>query len=275
MIKAFTRSFFKSVSNGNSSAALAYYTLFTLFPVIYLSFSICGKLIGDQQLEGYSVFILEQIFGKIDSIDFVHFVKTTPFFRSNYVLDFFSVLVLMFSCSSLMNSLKKSLNNIFDIKSTATKRKELIKETLFFRISSLGVLMAIVCAIVGIAALEMLVLTFIERIFNNDSLIFNLFLYTLSILVSFLSNGIILLLIYKFGSSKKFLIQELFRTILITALTLTIAQLGLKYYLNEFYVFSDAGLTGSILILLIWIYFCSIIMFTGAHFLKMEPCTIK
>ena len=265
----------KSMSNGNNSAALAYYTLFTLFPVVYLSFSVCGKILGEAQMDEFSVVILEQIFGKIDSVDFVHFVKSTPFLRSNYFLDVISILVLLFSCSSLMNSLRQSLDHIFQYEKTKKNRKEAIKETVLFRITSLGILMAIVTAIFIIAALELIVLTFLERIFDIDSLTIQMLLFILSIGLSFFSNAVILLLIYRFGSKVSFAWSQMRLPILLTSLALTLAQLVLKYYLNEFYVFSDAGLTGSILILLIWIYFCSIIMFTGAYFLKEKHCKLR
>lgn len=273
-IRAYFNAFFLQFDKGNNNAAaLAYYTLFSIFPLFYLTFSLAEKLFGVEKMNEITVSLLEQVFGSIDSVDFIDFVKATPYFHSNFFLDCFSVCILLFSSSSIIISLQNSMNEIFGVHKNQRSKKKKIKESFIVRFYSLGTLAIIALVIIMFASIQIILITFFEKVLNGENLITAISIFLISMIITFLSNASIIYLIYKKTSDVYIEKKHLKVPVILTALLMTIGQYLLKFYLNEYYVFADAGLTGSILILLLWVYICSTFIFGGAFYLSQIRCS--
>lgn len=276
LLKNYFKAFFQQFEKGNNNAAaLAYFTLFSVFPLFYLALSLTEKFFGEDQLNTITSNFLQQLLGSTESVDFIEFVRSTPYFHSNVFLDFFSVLMLLFSCSSIMVSVKKSMNQIFEIPQKKIHHKKILKETIFSRFYSLSLLSILAFTIILFETIQIFSLTFLERLFVLENWISMFFLFSASIILSFCSNMVILYLIYKKSCDIKIENKLLKKPVVLTAIFLSLSQYVLKFYLNDYYVFSDAGLTGSILILLLWIYIFATFIYGGAFYLNQLRCITK
>lgn len=88
-------------------------------------------------------------------------------------------------------------------------------------------------------------------------------------LVSIGINTILFALVYKFLHDGKVLWKLAFSGGLLTACLLHIGQIGLKFYLTNFFFGSQMGIAGTLLIFLAWMYYTSQIIFLGAKFIKV------
>ena len=276
LLKNYFKAFFQQFEKGNNNAAaLAYYTLFAICPIFYFFFSMVEKLFGEDKLNYITKNIIQQFFGKIESDQILEFVLSRPYFDSSLILDFISFLILLFSCSSIMVSIKKSMNQILNVPLKKLNKKKKIKETFFRRFYSLGLLILIVVVILSFAILQMISMSFLEPILIKENLTSSFMFFFISMILSFSSNIVILYLIYKKSSDTYIDNKILKHPVFLTAFFLSLCQYFLRFYLNDYHVFSDAGLTGSVLTLLLWIYIFATFIYGGAFYLNQLRCITK
>ena len=108
-------------------AALAYYTLFSFVPIVYLSTSIFGRLVGKENMQTIIIDLLQNQIGISDTKGLMDFLNSVNFDKPSLLLEIVSIGILLYGCSAFLVSLKRSINEFFDI--SKKKRKE---ENIFF-----------------------------------------------------------------------------------------------------------------------------------------------
>ena len=96
-------------------AALAYYTLFAFIPIVYLSTSIFGRLVGKDQMQKIIEDLLQNQIGISDTKGIMEFLNSVNFDKPSLLLEIVSIGILLYGCSAFLVSLKRSINEFFNI----------------------------------------------------------------------------------------------------------------------------------------------------------------
>jgi membrane protein len=247
-------------------AALAYYTVFSLAPLLIISIAIAGLIFGQEAAQGQ---IFEQLRGLLGEEsgkameEMVQSAGAKP--ASGVVATIIGVVTLLFGASGVFGQLQTSLNTIWEVE---PKPGRGIWGILRDRILSFGFIL-----VIGFLLLVSLVLT------AGIALVAQWFggmfpgMEALAQILNFvLSIGLITLLfamIFKFLPDAKIAWHDVWIGAFITAVLFTIGKFALGLYLGKSGVGSSYGAAGSLIVLLLWVYYSSQILFFGAEFTQV------
>ena len=107
-------------------AALSFYTIFAMVPIIYLAIATFGYFIGQETLLGIVRQILTVQVGVEDVSGIMDFLISIDFAKGSFILRNIGIIALLVSSTAIFNSLKFSVNFFYDIERVYTsKRKQL------------------------------------------------------------------------------------------------------------------------------------------------------
>lgn len=268
MLKAFWDALKEYVQEGafHHGAALAYYTLFAFIPIIYLTTSIYGRIIGQDNMRQIVSSLLQSGLGLQDSGTILQLVEGISFEKPNFFLELVSIGILLYTCSAFMISLKRSLNEFFNVAKKSREESNLFMEIIGFRF--VGVLLLAVFALVIILFYFLQVFIFSALTnwlhWNNGFVDFSL--QVLQVVLTLVSNVLIFLLIFKYMHNAKVSWRVARDGAIATALLLYLSQWLIGYYLHHYFIMGKLGVANSIFIMLAWIHYSAQIVFFGAQF---------
>ena len=245
-------------------AALAYYTLFALFPILYLAISSFGKIVGRDKM----VSIIQQLFyekvGLADSDTIIEYLKVIDLDNGSWLMSVVSLLVLLYACSAFLVSLKRSLNDFFDVKHD--ENDNIVLKLVSFRFLSVLLLSAFALVIILFYFFQIFVVSLIEHSVLSYNGIINFSMLFLNHALSIISNVIIFWVILKYVNDAKVSNKLALKGAVLTALLLYSSQLVIKYYLQNYFFLGKSGIAGSLFILLAWVNYSAQIIFFGAKY---------
>jgi membrane protein len=250
-------------------AALAYYAVFALVPMIYLSLISFGKFVGQANMLKIIDKILREEVGLEDSSGIMSFLEDVNFEKGNFVLNVVGVIALLLSSSALLASLRTSINEFFDIHFTFENRKRRIFHNLGTRLMSVLMLPVFGLVIVLTYFGETVILSMSSDLFGELSSVEGFILDALQHGLAIFTNVLLFTIIFKYLNDGRVEWKLAISGAMVTAMLLYVGQLLIKYYLKNYFFGSSIGLPGTILVMLAWMYYSSQIIFLGAKFTKV------
>lgn len=250
-------------------AALAYYAVFAIIPIIYLAVISFGRIMGQEEILRLIKVLLEEQVGIKDSSGILNFLSDVHFEKSSMILNIIGIIALMFSSSGLISSLRMSINEFYDIHVKIDDRKTKIFYTIFTKLISVFMLAVFGVSIVLLYTTETIFMSVSGKLLSWLHIEQHWVIEGFGHLVSVGINTILFALVYKFLHDGKVLWKLAFSGGLLTSGLLYIGQIGLKFYLTNFFFGSQMGIAGTLLIFLAWMYYSSQIIFLGAKFIKV------
>ncbi len=247
-------------------AALSYYLIFALVPLLYLAFATFGKIVGNAKMAVIIGDLLKNQVGIEDVSGILSFLNGLDMEKGSFVANVVGILALLISSTALLASLRGSINEFFDIERVYHSHKKRILANLFSRLVSILLLTIMGIVAVAINFAQSILINFGDKIFGGSAVIHGVFLNTLTHGLSILSSVVIFLFIFKFLHDGVVQWKLALAGALVTSILLYFGQLLIKYYLGNLFFAKDAGIAGTILILLVWMYYSSQIIFFGAKF---------
>jgi membrane protein len=247
-------------------AALAYYTVFSLAPLMTIAIAIAGFFFGKEASQGQIFDELRVLLGEEGGKAIEEMVQSASAQPTvGVVATVISVIILLFGASGVFGQLQASLNRIWGVK---PKPGRGVLGMIQDRLLSFGFTL-----VVGFLLLVSLLLT------AGIALVADLAgglmpaSETLAQLLNFvLSLAIITLLfamIFKFLPDAKIAWRDVWIGAFLTALLFTVGKFALGLYLGKSSVASSYGAAGSLIVLLLWVYYSSQILFFGAEFTQV------
>ncbi|MCU0391097.1 MAG: YihY/virulence factor BrkB family protein [Thermoflexibacter sp.] len=250
----------------NMSAALAYYTTFSLAPMLIILVALAGFFLEKQAVRAYIYNYVAEITTDLRAADLIQSLLDNISFSSHGItLTIVSAITVLVGATTVFGVLHNSLNKIWEV--SENKRKgfwnlviqRLISLLTIFLIGILLVTTLIINAIVNF--LYDTIIQFVElpkiviSLFNSFIPIFILFLF--------------FVLIFKLLSDAKLRWKLVFIGAALTTILLIIGRLLISFYLSSTAIGSVYGTAASLATLLIWVYYSSLMVFVGAEFIKV------
>lgn len=247
-------------------AALSYYTIFALVPILYLSIASFGAVIGQTKMEAIIAAMLTEHIGIKDVKGILTFLHEINFHKSNFALQVIGVMVLLISATAILSSLQHSINEFYDIELIHESKKKMIVSTLKDRLVHILLLMLFGLIVILTYFSQIILLSFGDKIFSSLHALHDFFRLITQHFIPFTTNVIIFYFILKYVSDGIVLKRLALAGSFVTSTLLYLGQLGIKFYLTHYFFAKDAGIAGTMLIVLAWVYYTSQIIFFGAKF---------
>jgi membrane protein len=217
-------------------------------------------IIGSFLMENVGIEDISGILGFLDKIDFE---------KGNFLMEIIGIFFLLFSVSALFNTLRFSINEFLDLEKIFIDNKKKILSTLKSRLVSVLLLTFFGLIVILTYFAQTVLISAGTYIFKDFSEIQQLMFLILEHCMAIFSNVIIFVLIFKFLHDGKVSWKFAFKGSIFTSILLYVGQLLIKFYITHYFFARNAGLAGTILILLVWMYYSSHIIFLGAKYMKV------
>lgn len=244
-------------------AALAYYTIFALPPMIIIIVGAAGYFFGEQAVSGEIYYRIKELVGSEAAYSVQKMVENISEFSSINIATLIGIIALFIAATGLFVSLQDSLNEIWYVK---PKPKRGYLKLLLDRFLSFGMIL-FVAIILLVSLLSNAILVAIGDFLTNQ---FSGWVVYLLHVVNFISGLTIMVFlfaaIFKFLPDAKIKWRDVWVGALVTAVLFSLFRGLIGLYLGKNDVGSIYGAAGSVVIILTWVFFTSQIIFYGAVF---------
>jgi membrane protein len=246
-------------------AALSYYMVFSIAPVIIIIISLVGAILGPHAVQGEIKDQLQDFLGQAGAMQLENVIKTVYHPGKSLATTLLATLLLIMGATSVFGQLRTSLNIIWEVKPHA---KQPVIQFLLNRVFSFGM-------IVVVAFLMLVSLVFHAGLVAFTDLINTHFkgisVWTVRILdhgLSVAGATIMFAFVYKFLSDAKLKWSHLWEGALFTAVLFVVGKHFIAMYIGRTAVTSTYGAIGSGVMILAWVYYSSQLVFFGAEFTR-------
>jgi len=248
------------------AAALSYYTLFSLAPLLIIAISIAGLVFGDEAAQNQVVQTLQGLVGQESAKaiqDMIRNAGEKP--KAGLMSTVFGFVTLLFGAGGVVGQLQTSLNKIWGVAPKAGLgiwgfiRQRFISFAMVLSIGFLLLVSLVVSAV--LSAMTQL----LGSAFGGE----NGLPQVLDFAVSFGFVTLLFALIYKYLPDAHIRWKDVLIGAAITSLLFSIGKTLIGLYLGSSGVTSIYGAAGSLITVLLWVYYSALIFFLGAEFTQV------
>ena len=243
-------------------AALAYYTMFSIAPLLLIVISITGLIFGQEAARGEIIGQLNQLMGEQGVLAIQTLLKSINQPNEGMTATTIGIILLLVGATTVFGELQDSLDRIWKAPARAGSG---IWNLVRARLLSFGM-------ILGIGFLLMVSLIFSaglsamnkwwSPVFSGWLMIAGIF----NILFSFILTTLMFAMIYKIMPRANIRWSEVWIGATLTAALFTVGKWLIGIYIGQSAITSGYGPAGALLALLIWIYYSAQIFLMGAEF---------
>ncbi len=245
-------------------AALAYFTTFSIAPILIIIITVAGWFFGRDAITGEVYQQLDDLLGPEAAASIQEIVKASYLAKDSLWTTILGVGTLVFGATGAFNQLKLSLDQIWEIES---KPKNGVIGFLRARLAAFSMVLGLGFVLLVSLAVNAVAVAVSNSIGNYFSLIGEITLTVLTAVISIAMTGGIFALIFKNLPDAKLRWREVLWGSLFTAVLFSIGRFGIGYYIGNSTITSGFGAAGSLVALLVWTYYSSQIVFLGAEFI--------
>ncbi|MBB6099752.1 membrane protein [Deinobacterium chartae] len=242
------------------SAALAYSTVFALSPLLLLAVTIAGYFLGQGRVEQLVLDQVTTVLGR-DTADFIESLLMSAQEPTAFSLAaIIGVALLFFAASNIILQLQASLNTLWGATPPPGGLLTLIRDRLVAFTLVIGFALFVGAFLIGNTVLAVFAGALSDR-FGGGA--FWLRLGTFGLQIAMFTG--LFAMIYKVLPSVKLNWRDVWLGAFVTSLLFSIGQHLIGFYFGRASPASPYGAAGSLVVLLLWIYYSSQILFFGAE----------
>ena len=247
------------------AAALAYYTVFALAPGLILIIALAGLLLGKTAAQGQIISQVEDLAGEAGAQAVRAAIESARNASGSLLATGFGVVTLLFGLWGVFGELQDALNTIWGVPTRPGRGViGVIKQRFwsFTMVVGIGFLL-----LVSLAASAWLAAVgkFFSRLLPFPAVVIE----TANVLLSFVVITFMFAVIYKLLPDVKIAWRNVWTGAAVTAVLFTIGKTLIGLYLGRSTVASVYGAAGSIIVILLWVYYSAQVVFFGAEFTKV------
>lgn len=243
------------------AAALAFYTLLSIAPLLILAVSVAGLVFGDEAARGGIAQELQGVLGSeaAKAVETLLANASTP--SSGVIGTIVGIAVLLFGASGVFGELQDALNTIWEVKPKPGRGvRGFIRDRFFSFTMVLGVAFLLLVSLVLSAVLGALGGYFSSHLPGGEVL-----WQVVNFVISFVAIAALFALIFKYVPDVKIGWHDVWIGAAATALLFTLGKLAIGLYLGRSSIASPFGAAGSVVVLVVWVYYSAQILFFGAE----------
>jgi membrane protein len=247
------------------SAALAYYALFSIAPLVIIVIAVAGLVFGTEAVSGQLQGQLRGIVGDNGAQMIESMVSAARKPHQSIVATIIGVATLLLGASGVFGQLQDALNTIWEVKPKPGRGiLGMLRDRFLSMAMVLGTGFLLLISMVLSAAL-MALTGFMGNAFGIGPVLAEI----LNNVVSFAVITLLFAMIFKFLPDVKVAWRDVWAGAIFTAALFTVGKYLLGLYLGRAATASAYGAAGSLMVILLWVYYSSVILFFGAEFTQV------
>ena len=248
------------------AAALAYYTLFSLAPLLVIAIAIAGAFFGEAAAQRDIAGQIQGMVGKdgAEAIQAMIQNANKPS-AGGAIATLFGVITLVLGASGVFGQLQTALNTIWEVKPKPGRGLKSFLQTRFLSFAMVVVIGFLLLVSLVLSA----VLAGISNFFGSFLPALTALGVVLSFVLSFAVTTVLFAAIYKFLPDVKVPWRNLWVGAAVTSLLFSIGRFLIGLYLGNSAIGSTYGAAGSLIVILVWVFYSAQILLIGAEFTQV------
>ncbi|MGH9869071.1 MAG: YihY/virulence factor BrkB family protein [Candidatus Polarisedimenticolia bacterium] len=248
------------------AAALAYYALFSIAPLVLIAISIVGLVLGPEAARAGVMDEIQGLIGEKGAQGVEEMLEGLSDVKSNAVAGVLGLVLVLFGATTVFTQLRSALNTIWEAQpGTGGLVAGFVKDRLlsFALVVAIGFLLLV--SLIMSTVLNAMG-TFMTGFAPGSEGVWE----GVNFIVSAAVVTVMFALIYKFIPEAVIHWRDVWIGALISALLFSVGKSLIGYYLGRSAVASAYGAAGAVVVLLIWVYYSSLLVLLGAEFTHVQ-----
>ncbi len=248
------------------SASLAYYTILSLAPLLIIIMYISGLLFGKVAISGELYDQMKDLVGSSAALEVQSAIQNIHLSKGNVLATTLGAIILFIGATGIFGEMQDSLNKIWGLR---TKTRKVWWKLFIDRAISFSLIISLGFVLIVSLLVNALVAAISAKV---GSIFLGTGEEVLMILDNVTSLAITTLLfgtIFKVLPDAKIRWKDVMIGALITSLLFMLGKYAIGYYLVKSSLADIYGAAGSVMIMMIWVYYSSAILYLGAVFTKV------
>lgn len=248
-------------------AALSFYTIFSVAPIIVISISVAALIFGKDAARGELISQIQGLVGYDGAQVIQTALKNAQYSNQGVVTLITGFVALVIGSTVVFVELQDSLNMIWKVKPKPGRNlfKGLIKDRARSFAMVLGTGFLLLVSLVVSALISSINNYFSESLFNIPKF----FLDLSNIIISLLITYLLFMMIFKVLPDVHIKWKHVWVGALVTASLFVLGKYLIGLYLGTSSLSSTYGAAGSLVVFLLWVYYSAQILFLGAEFTQV------
>lgn len=246
------------------SAALAFYTIFSIGPTLLVSIFFADLFWGRQAIEGTINKQISGLVGEEAALQIQSIIQNASV-SGNSFTAIISFVTLIIAATTVFTDMHVSINMIWNLKvKPGSGWLRILKNRLlsFSVTASLGFLLLVSLLINTLLEVFM---SKLQPMFPHISIVV---IYIVNLLITLIIVALLFVIIFKVLPDAIISWKDVVAGSIFTAVLFMIGKFCITLYLNNSKIGNSYGPAGSLVILLLWVYYSSVILYFGAEFTK-------
>ncbi|MCW3086170.1 MAG: putative ribonuclease [Bacteroidetes bacterium] len=248
------------------AASLSYFTIFALPPLLIVIISLCGIFLGKDAVRGEIFGQINGLVGNEAALQIQNIIKNVKLNSDNVFAATVGVITLLIGASGVFGEIQSSINSIWGLKAKPKRGiMKFLKNRLmsFSMIGSMGFLLLV--GLIINSVMDILNTRLAHRFpqFTIDTL------YVVNLVLVFAIITSLFCVIFKTLPDGKVALKDALIGSSITAFLFMFGKFAIGAYLGRSTISSTYGAAGSVILILLWVYYSAIILYFGAEFTKV------
>jgi membrane protein len=247
------------------SGSLAYYTVFSMGPLLVLIISLCGIFLGREAAEGQIYGTLVGFVGQDTAAQLQQIIRNANIGDKGKIAAIVGGVTLLIGATTVFAEIQDAINDIWGLKAKPKRGwvKMLTNRFLSFSvIISLGFILLVSLAISG------LIEGLSDRLQAAYPDVTVVVFYIVNLVLTFIVTTFIFAVIFKVLPDASIKWRDVAIGSIVTALLFILGKFAIGVYIRQTEVGSTYGTAGSLAVVLVWVYYSSMILYFGAEFTK-------
>lgn len=245
--------------------SLAYFTIFSIGPMLLVIIFFAGIFLGKQAVTGSLHQQIEQLVGAGAAQQIQEIIKNASISKGGSVAVVVGLVSLLLGATSVFAEMQDSINSIWHLK---LKPDQGWRHTVMNRLLTFGVVAGLGFLLLVSLAASALIEGLGQKLQDLVPGIGVVLFYIISQALTLFTASLLFALIFKLLPAAKLRWGQVWPGAIVTALLFMIGRLGISLYISKTDLGSTYGAAGSLVIVLVWVYYSSLILYFGAEFTK-------
>ena len=246
-------------------AALSYYTLFSMAPILVVAMAIAGLVFGAEAVRGQIVGQIDALVGHDGAVALQAMLEGAAKPSSSVPATFIGVITFFLGATGAFLELQTALNAIWRVKPKASA--SFLRALIIDRLTSFGLVVGVgflmltsLLVSAGLAALH----TYMGETFPGSAALWE----GINVIISLAVISILFAMVYKLLPDVELAWSDVWVGGLVTAGLFTVGKFLIGLYLGTSTFASSYGAAGSVIVLLVWVYYSAQVVLLGAEFTR-------
>ncbi|MEO6905431.1 MAG: YihY/virulence factor BrkB family protein [Ginsengibacter sp.] len=247
------------------SSSLAYYTVFSMAPLLIIIISLSGLFLGQDAAQGKVYAQLAKFIGSNTALQLQEMIKNASLTGKSEMAVIIGIVTLLIGATTVFSQIQDSINSIWGLKPKPKKGWLKLLKNRFLSFSIIIGLGFLLLVSLSISALIDGFSDSLKELFPDVALII---FYIINVIITLIITTLIFGAIFKVLPDAKIKWKDVVAGAVTTAVLFMLAKFAISFYISKSNVGSTYGAAGSLIILLLWVYFSAMILYFGAEFTK-------